>query len=80
MRLNSENPCHSASPRGRYTNCFKIGHNILEVVLDFGQCYPEEEIHFHTRIVTTPACAKALLATLQESLRKYELEFGGGDA
>jgi hypothetical protein len=77
MRLKAENDCHASAPRGRYSNCFKIGHNVLEVVLDFGQHYPEEEAQFHTRIVTTPVCAKALLATLQESLRQYERDFGG---
>jgi hypothetical protein len=77
MSLNSKIPCSAITPQGRYANYFKIGHSSLEVVLDFGQCYPEEEAQFHTRIITTPTCAKALLETLRESLLQYEHDFGG---
>jgi hypothetical protein len=77
MSLNSKITCSAITPKGRYANYFKIGHSSLEVVLDFGQCYPEEEAQFHTRIITTPSRAKALLETLQESLARYEQDFGG---
>lgn len=76
MSLNSEIPCSAITPKGRYANYFKIGHSSLEVVLDFGQCYPEEEAQFHTRIITTPSRAKALLETLRESLAQYEQYYG----
>jgi len=77
MNLNSEIPCISSTPRGRYANFFRIGHSSLEVVLDFGQCYPEEEAaQFHTRIIINPTCAKVLLETLGESLARYEHDFG----
>lgn len=70
---------------GRYANYFKVGYNAFEFVLYFGQYYPEDEgAQLHTRIVTGPSYAKALLEFLQDCIDKYELEFGaitgnGGD-
>ncbi len=64
-------------PEGRYANCFKVGHNAVEVLLDFGQFYPEsDEEQFHTRIITSPIYAKALLEIIRESLDQYEQTFG----
>jgi hypothetical protein len=63
--------------QGRYANYFKVGHNAYEFVLDFGQFYPESQhAMFHTRIITPPVYAKALLAILQESIGQYEQTFG----
>jgi len=57
---------------GRYANYFKVGYNAFEFILDFGQFYPEgEEPKMHTRIVTNPVYAKALLETLKESVDQY---------
>jgi hypothetical protein len=62
---------------GRYANYFNVGHNAFEFLLDFGQFYPEgEEPQLHTRIVTNPVYAKALLELLQESIDRYEQTFG----
>ena len=62
---------------GRYANAFQVGHNAFEFLLDFGQVTPEsEQPHFHTRIITSPVYAKALAATLQESIHHYEQAFG----
>ena len=62
---------------GRYANYFKVGHNAFEFLLDFGQFYPEsEKAQLHTRIITSPIYAKALLETLQESIGRYEQTFG----
>jgi hypothetical protein len=64
-------------PEGRYANYFKIGHNAFEFLLDFGQFYPEtNQAQLHTRIVTTPAYAKALFETLRDSLDQYQQAFG----
>jgi hypothetical protein len=63
---------------GRYANFFKVGHNSLEFILDFGQVYsggPSEMI-YHTRIVTSPAYARVLLEVLQEAVQKYQQSFG----
>lgn len=63
--------------QGKYANYFKVGHNALEVVIDFGQFYSDNgEVHLHTRIVTNPTYAKAMLATLRESIDQYERAFG----
>jgi len=75
-------PAHEASldgrkPEGRYSNYFKVGHNAFEFVLDFGQFYPENgDPRLHTRIITSPIYARALLETLQESIARYEQAFG----
>jgi hypothetical protein len=62
---------------GRYANYFKVGYNAFEFVLYFGQYYAEDEkARLHTRIVTGPSYAKALLEFLQDCIDKYELEFG----
>lgn len=61
---------------GRYANYFEVGHNPFEFVLDFGQLFSEGEKVFHTRIVTSPAYAKALLELLEESIGRYEQKFG----
>jgi hypothetical protein len=54
-----------------------VGHNSLEFVIDFGQFYPGgDRQQMHTRIVTNPAYAKALLDTLQRAIDEYERSFG----
>ena len=46
---------------GRYANYFKVGHNAVEFVLDFGQHYSEnDEAELYTRIITGPCYAKKL--------------------
>lgn len=61
---------------GKYANYFKVGHNAFEFILDFGQLYEKnQEPQLHTRIITTPAYADALLATLQAAIVQYELTF-----
>ncbi|PYV37358.1 MAG: DUF3467 domain-containing protein [Acidobacteria bacterium] len=61
---------------GRYTNYFKVGHNAFEFLLDFGQLSPENmNARLHTRIITSPKCAKFLLDSLRESVERYEHTF-----
>ncbi|MGH8532026.1 MAG: DUF3467 domain-containing protein [Gammaproteobacteria bacterium] len=69
--------CQDANQlEGKYANYFKVGHNALEFVIDFGQFYSDNgEVQLHTRIVTNPTYAKAMLATLRESIDKHEREF-----
>jgi len=60
----------------RYANYFKILRNAFEVVLDFGQYYPEtDQAALCTRIITSPAYARSLLKTLRESIDQYETKF-----
>ena len=62
---------------GRYANYFRVGHNAFEFLLDFGQFYSERnQLLLHTRVVTTPAYAKVLSATILESLDRYEQSYG----
>ena len=61
---------------GQYANYFKVGHNAFEFVIDFGQYYPENgQAELYTRIITSPAYAKSLIETLQESIERYEKSF-----
>jgi hypothetical protein len=49
----------------------------FEFFIDFGRFYPENEgAQLHTRIITTPSYAKALLETLQKSINRFEQTFG----
>ncbi|MBT8338923.1 MAG: DUF3467 domain-containing protein [Desulfatitalea sp.] len=57
---------------GKYANCFKIGYNAYEFIVDFGQCYAGQQEDFSTRIVTSPVYAKTLLKTLQNAIAEYE--------
>jgi uncharacterized protein DUF3467 len=62
---------------GKYSNYFMVGHNAFEFLLDFGHCSPEdEEGRFHTRIIASPNCAKALFELFRESIDRYESSFG----
>jgi hypothetical protein len=62
---------------GRYANHFDVGHNAFEFVIDFGQAYDPADVgRSHTRIVTSPFYAKALIEMLTESMRCYESRFG----
>jgi hypothetical protein len=63
---------------GRYANFFKVGHNSLEFIVDFGQLYSDAptQMIYHTRIVTSPAYARVLLEVLQDAIHKYQQSFG----
>jgi hypothetical protein len=77
MDQDNKPPRAVGEPEGRYANYFKIGHNALEFLFDFGQLYAESQrAQFHTRIVTHPSYAKALLGLLQEAIAQYERTFG----
>ena len=65
-----------ASPKGVYANYFEVGHTAFEIVLDFGQRYGNVAAPCHTRVVTSPVYAQALLETLRESLEQYMAAFG----
>jgi hypothetical protein len=62
---------------GKYANYFKVGHNAIEFILDFGQFYPgTDEAKLYTRVITNPCYAKSLYETLRESIERYEKAFG----
>ena len=80
MSQENERPSVPSELEGRYANYFKVGHNAVEFLLDFGQFHAgNAEVHFHTRIISIPVYAKALLQTLGESIAQYEQTFGAID-
>jgi hypothetical protein len=65
------------SRKGAYANFLKIGQNAFEFVFDFGQHYlDDQEETFHTRIITTPAYAKAFFRVLSDCIERHEEDFG----
>jgi hypothetical protein len=65
--------------KGFYANYFQVGHTAFEFVLDFGQNYANRRPRCHTRIVTSPTYARALLMTLTAALEQYARKFGKDD-
>jgi hypothetical protein len=66
----------SAPSKGVYANYFEVGHTAFEFVIDFGQSYSGKSSPCHTRIVTSPIYARALLATLGQAVEEYSARFG----
>lgn len=64
--------------KGRYANCFRVGYNACEFVIDFGQIYHEEgdSGEFYMRIITNPQDARDLFETMRKSIEEYEDAFG----
>ena len=69
----------SSPAKGIYANYFEVGHTAFEFVLDFGARYAGSSSPCHTRIVTSPTYAHALLVTLGKALSDYETQFGKAD-
>jgi hypothetical protein len=68
---------HSRGPwKGVYANYFEVGHTAFEFVIDFGESYAGRQASCHTRIVTSPTYARALLQTLSEAVEEYRRRFG----
>jgi len=77
MTYGNKSSSDSEQLEGKYANYFKVGYNAFEFVIDLGQLYSENGgAHLHSRIITSPIYAKALLETLQESIQQYERTFG----
>ncbi|HZT75348.1 MAG TPA: DUF3467 domain-containing protein [Vicinamibacterales bacterium] len=64
------------SSKGLYANYFEVGHTAFEFVIDFGEAYTNRDTSCHTRIVTSPTYARALLKTLSEAVEEYTRRFG----
>lgn len=72
-------PKASTTPpaKGLYANYFEVGHTAFEFVLDFGQAYAGKPVApCHTRIVTSPVYAHALLDMLKRAVEEYDETFG----
>jgi uncharacterized protein DUF3467 len=62
---------------GRYANCFRVGFNVFELLIDFAQYIPDSRVAVqHTRIIVNPAYGKILLGLLSDSIEQYELTHG----
>lgn len=56
---------------GRYANAFRVGFNAFEVIIEFGEQFTDDDSgQLHTRIVTNPVSARALLNSLQQALEQ----------
>lgn len=66
-----------ATAQGAYANLAMIGHSDGEFVIDFIFLQPQApKAKVRSRIITSPAHAKRLLAALQDNIAKYEARFG----
>ncbi len=61
--------------KGVYANALQISHTQTEVVFDFLSIVPPQG-QLVSRVVTSPAHAKQILAALGDNLKKYEGKFG----
>lgn len=62
---------------GVYSNFVIITHSPSEFVLDFARMLPgAQKAKVFTRVVMTPQHAKALMATLETNLKRFEAEHG----
>lgn len=77
MRRRSSSKALSPS-KGTYANYFEVGHTAFEFVIDFGQTYAGKSSSCHTRIVTSPIYARALLATLTRAVDEHSARFRPG--
>lgn len=65
----------SDKQQGVYSNLIKIYHSKEEFILDFLANYQETEV-LSSRVVVTPHHLKRMITALQDSINKYEDEFG----
>jgi hypothetical protein len=75
--MNDDPSDDSPESQALYTNYFRVGFNLTEFVVDFGQLYSDRpEPRLHTRIVTGPLYAKLLSGLLLSSIEQYEQAHG----
>jgi len=61
----------------RYANAFRVGQNDSEFLFEFGQYDDADDTErFHTRLITSPRYAKAILMTLQSAIVEHEAVHG----
>ena len=63
---------------GKYSNLAMITHSEAEFILDFLFFQPQQNMKTKvmSRIITTPAHVKSLIAALQDNVAKYETKYG----
>lgn len=66
-----------ATAQGSYANLAMISHSDSEFVLDFIFLQPQApKAKVRSRIITSPAHAKRVVAALQENIARYEARYG----
>lgn len=66
-----------ATAQGSYVNLAMISHSESEFVLDFIFLQPQApKAKVRSRIITSPAHAKRVVAALQENIARYEARYG----
>lgn len=61
---------------GVYANYCRVGHNLLEFVLDFGHRYSDDDAAvYHTRVVMTPTHMRECLLAMNMAMQTYLAEF-----
>jgi hypothetical protein len=66
-----------AGLQGRYANCFRVGYNAFEFMIDFAQSASDNRVaQLHTRIIINPAYSRTLLEVLRQSIEEYERAYG----
>ncbi len=74
-RINIE--LSEAAAEGIYSNLVLVSHSSSEFVIDFARLLPgPPKGKVYSRIIMTPQHAKALIATLQENMSRFERNFG----
>lgn len=62
---------------GIYSNFVVISHSLSEFVLDFARVLPgSPKSKVFARVIMTPPNVRALLAALEQNVKKYEDQFG----
>ncbi len=63
--------------QGHYANCFRVGCNAFEFMIDFAQAAANNQVaEVHTRIILNPVCSRRLLRLLLKSIEQYEQAHG----
>lgn len=62
--------------KGKYSNVALISHTAGEFFIDFGLAYPGQQPMVVSRMVLSPQHAKALMRSLQGTVRRFEDRFG----
>ena len=61
----------SPGVEARYANCFEVGFNDVEFILNFGQQYGSGDPLVHTRIVMSPIYVQDFLDLVSRTLAEY---------
>ncbi len=77
MKRDAQQDQSGEEPEARYANYFYVGFNAFVVVLEFGQHYEGvKPPRMHSRIISAPVYAKALLGLLTTAIADYEKSYG----